>query len=696
MADAPGRGDVRGRPDLLPLWFERGLVVATTGVLSFGGIGLLLAVVGQYSMLSAFAGGTALTVLASILAWPRRGEQSTRDHIVSRGVRYPAIGMCIMALGFAIWNGADAGHHVAIGRDPGVYAVTGKWIATHGNLEVPTDPQWATKAGGVSVVLPGTYLEDGNRLEFQFNHLMPVLLAEAENLGGDGLLFRVPAVLGALALCAVYAAGCRFVRRPWLVLAAVGALALSLPQLNVSRDTYSEPSVELLLWSGLWLTLVAYQRRRLGMALVAGAVLGGTLLSRVDALVYLIPLPMVAALVLLAARSRAEQRQLRRLHLAVLIGVVPVALLGTLDVIERSGKYYTDLLPQIQQLRLAMAASVLVGFVLLVVWPRVAPRAAGLTGWVAAHRQGLSVATAVSLVLGLLAAWGLRPDAMQGRSTLVPLVGGLQRQAGLPVDPMRTYGEYSISWISWYLGPIAVTLAIIGIAVVAARMWQRIDPDKGLILSAAGLGSALYVWKPLIVPDQIWAMRRFVPATLPLMVLLAAVGIAALGRVVATSAAGSGWERPVIVVGAAGILMFPLGITYPVARFEPQAAILTVVQAACKTVGPRGAILFAADDPAGLLLPTAVRNWCDAPVAVLERPQSDAEIQQLARSWQASGRTLWVVGSTADKISASAPGVEAVLVASATSSRELEMTIQRAPQSYTRSVMTLYAGSVAP
>src|ERR1019366_2747788 len=206
------------------------------------------------------------------------------------------IGMCIIAVGFATWNGLDAAHHVAIGRDPGVNAVAGKWIATHGDLEVPADPQWATKPGALSVVLPGTYLQDGNRLEFQFDHLVPVLLAEADNLGGDGLLFRVPAVLGALALCAVYAAGCRFVRRPWLVLAAVGTLALSLPQLNVSRDTYSEPSVELLLWSGLWLMLVAYQRKRFGMALVAGAALGGTMLGRVDAFIYLIPLPMLGAL----------------------------------------------------------------------------------------------------------------------------------------------------------------------------------------------------------------------------------------------------------------------------------------------------------------------------------------------------------------------------------------------------------------
>jgi Dolichyl-phosphate-mannose-protein mannosyltransferase len=682
--------------DLLPLWFERGLVVATAGVLSFGGFGLLLAVVGQYSMLPAFAVGTLLTVLVSTLAWPRRGAHSTVDRNKSRAVRYPAIGMCIMALGFAIWNGIDAGQHVAIGRDPGVYAVTSHWIATHGNLEVPTHPEWTAPAGAVSVLLNGTYVEGGNRLEFQFNHLMPVLLAEADNLGSDRLLFRVPALLGALALCAVYAAGCRLVRRPWLVLAAVGTLALSLPQLNVSRDTYSEPSVQLLLWSGLWLMLVAYQRKRFGMAVVAGAALGGTLLSRVDALVYLIPLPLLGALVLLAARSTAERRHLWKMHLGVLIGAVPVALLGTFDVIERAGAYYTDLHAQMRLLQLAMAASVLAAVVLLAVWPRLAPRAAGMTDWVAASRQGLAITSSVVLVVGLFAAWMLRPAAMTSITNPISLVAGLQRQAGLKMDPTRAYSEYSITWISWYIGPIAVTLAIIGVGLVAARMWRRIDPAGALLLSVAGFGGALYLWKPSITPDQIWAMRRFVPAMMPLMVLLAALSIAALGHAVASSTAGRAWQRPVVTIAAIGMLMFPLGAMRRVAHFEAQTGVLSVVQSACKTVGPRGAIAFAADDPAGMLLSTAVRTWCDVPVAVLTRPQSTAEIQQIVRSWQAGGRTLWVVGSSADSVAKSAPGINATLVASATSPRQLEMTIQRAPQNYSQGVLTLYAGPVAP
>jgi hypothetical protein len=523
---------------------------------------------------------------------------------------------------------------------------------------------------------------------------MPVLLAEADGLGGDRLLFWVPALLGSLGLLAVYAAGCRFVGRPWLVLAAVGALALSLPQLNVSRDTYSESSVEFLLWSGLWLTITAYRRGRLGMAVLAGAALGGTLLSRVDAFAYLIPLPVLGAVALLMAKSRAERRQVSRMHLGLLVGAVPIALLGTFDVIARAGHYYVDLGRQIQQLRIGMAGSILVGIMLLAVWPRLAPHAAPLTTWVSARRRGLAVTSSVTAVLGLLAAWLLRPAVTHELGDSISLIGGLQARSGLAVEPNRTYSEFSFSWLSWYLGPITVTLAIIGVALLVASMWRRIDAVGAFVLSVPGFASVIYLWKPSIIPDQIWAMRRFVPATLPLLVLLAAVAIAALAQLAAKSAAGAAWQRSVLIVGAAGLLMFPIATASPVASFEPQAGALTVVQGLCRTVGPRSAIVFAANDAPGVLLPTAVRTWCDVPVAVLTRPQSQAEILQMARSWQAGGRKLWVVGSSAALTEKSAPGTNARHIATASSPRELEMTIQRAPAAYAGSVFSIYAGPV--
>ena len=64
-------------------------------------------------------------------------------------------------------------------------------------------------------------------------------------------------------------------------------------------------------------------------------------------------------------------------------------------------------------------------------------------------------------------------------------------------------------------------------AVVIRRLARATDPPLLLPLAVLGAGTALYLFRPSIAPDQIWAMRRFVPAGLPLLCLLAAVALAA-------------------------------------------------------------------------------------------------------------------------------------------------------------------------
>ena len=252
----------RHTPEAIPLWFERLLVIATAGVLAFGSFGLLLAVIGVYHFSVVLPVGLVLTAGLSWVAWPEGPPRSTGRRVTS----WAAAAMCVVAIGSATWNGLHAGHHVAIGRDPGVYAVTAKWIATRGNLVMTTGEEWSSKSSGTDTVFGGSYAEGPNHSQFQFDHLTSVLLAEGDGLAGDRLLFRMPAILAALGLLAVYAVGCRLIRRPWITLAATAGLAISLPELNVGREILSEPAVQLFLWSGIGLVAVAWERRRLGPA----------------------------------------------------------------------------------------------------------------------------------------------------------------------------------------------------------------------------------------------------------------------------------------------------------------------------------------------------------------------------------------------------------------------------------------------
>jgi hypothetical protein len=684
--DAHGRASLSGPPDLLPLWFERGLVVVIAAVVSFGAFGLLMAVLGHYSVLTVFFVGGVGTVIGSMLAWPRRNSNPPAP----RGVRLPAIGMCIVALGFLVWNGVDDGHYVSVDRDPGIYAAAGKWIASNGSLEVQAGTVWTSKGTEFAWSSAGMYPEGNGRLEFQFNHLVAVLLAEGENIGGDRLMFAIPALLGALALCAVYAAGCRLVRRPSLVLAAVTALALSLPEMSVARDTYSETSAQLLLWSGLWLLLTAYERQRLGVALLAGMAVAGTMLSRVDALVYLIPLPILGGMALLAARSREDKRFLWRMYGAVLVGALPMTILGTIDVMYRTGGYYMALHGQVTLLRLGFTISTLSALVLVVVWPRLH----ALRRWTDQKRSTLAAVAAAIAVFGLLAAWSLRPALQHAHSVSNVTAAAAQSSEGLPPDPTRTYGEQTMNWIAWYLGAVTLAFAIVGIGILISRVIRRSEPAAALLLTVAGVGTALYLWTPQITPTQIWAMRRFVPAALPFLVLTSGFAIDAGLTALPRLGLNRTWTRLVPIAAVFAVLAFPLGATLPVRSFQSQAGFIGVVDKTCVTIGQDAAVIFVRDDRLSLTLPQTIRGYCGVPAVWLVKAVSADRLKAVADSWRAQGRTLWVLGSSPELIAKSAPGLSPSLVGIAVNEHQLEETLSRPPTTYHTEVLQVYAAKV--
>jgi hypothetical protein len=686
--DPPRHFDLSGPPDLLPLWFERGLVVATAGVLSFGAFGLLMAVLGHYSALPVFLVGGAGTLIGSVLAWPRRKATGPAP----RGVRLPAIGMCAIALGFLVWNGVENGHYVSIDRDPGIYAAAGKWIASEGSLEVQAGKAWTSKGTEFNWSSIGMYPVEDGRLEFQFNHLAAVLFAEGESIGGDRLLFVVPAVLGALALCAVYAAGCRLVRRPFLVLAAVTALAVSLPEMSVARDTYSETSAQFLLWSGLWLLLTAYERRRLGVALLAGMAVAGTMLSRVDALVYLIPLPILGAVTLLAARSAEDRRFLRRMYAAVILGAIPVTILGTIDLMYRTGDYYKTLHGQVTLLRLGFTASMVGALVLVGLWPRLH----AVRRWTGQKRSALGAIGANVAIFGLLAAWSLRPALQHAHSVINLTVSAAQISEGLPVDAHRTYDEQTMNWIAWYLGPVALAFAIVGIAILVSRFIRRPEPAVALLLTVAGIGTALYLWTPQITPTQIWAMRRYVPAALPFLVLASAFAVDAGLTVLPRLGLNRTWTRLIPIAAVAAVIAFPVGAVLPVRNFESQAGFIGVVNKVCATVGRNAAVIFVPNDRLDLTLPQTMRSYCGVPATQLGQAVSAERLKTIAGSWRAEGRALWVLGSTPGVIAKSAPGLSPSLVGTAINTQQLAETLSRPPTTYRTEELQIYAARVSP
>jgi hypothetical protein len=662
-----------------PFWFEYLVLIGGVGVLSFGGIGLLLADLGHYSAALALPLGAIGTVAGVLAGRPRHDGMSPRG----RGTTLPALAMCAVAVGIAAWNTIDIAHHVVIGRDPGVYANTGRWLAEHGTLVIPAS---AVPVRHVDWSAYGTYVQPDGTLQFQFPHFLPAVLAEAHNIGGDALMFRLPAILGALAMLMMYAVGCRVVRRPWLVFAAVTGVGLSLPQLSVSRDTYSEVATQLLLWTGLMFLLRGYAKRAPGPVFLGGLAVGGTLMTRIDGVAYLIALPAVAAVGWLAVVPGADRRALARLHGAALLGVLPTAILGTIDVQRRAGHYYDDLHAQVTKLYLALGLSVAVALVLVAL----APRLAAARSWLQARRGGFAIGVAWMIAVGLALAWSLRPAGpKQTTQALGTLVGGLERGENLPVQANRSFGEQSMRWIEWYIGPVALAAAIAGLCVLSVRAIRRGSASASVLLTTCGVTTAIYMWRPSITPDQIWAMRRFAPASLPLLMLAAAVAVDAVATAFATPRSGPAWPRRIAIAGAAAMIAFPLGATLPVARFQPYANYLPLIRHTCTTIGPNAAVLVPIGDR-DVRLTQTLRSWCDVPAARFAAPLTAAQLHDVTAAFQAEGRTLWVLAAAAATVTKAAPQLAPRLVGTAISNREIQMTLLRPPQNYMTLRLTVY------
>ncbi|GIU90698.1 MAG: hypothetical protein KatS3mg010_1797 [Acidimicrobiia bacterium] len=335
-------------------------------MVAFGGAGLVLAVAGVYRPSLAYALGGVCTGALVVLARPVLGARGRDD----RAAHVVAAAGVVLVVAIGAWNVANRSEHVLINRDPGVYANAGRWLASNGDLRVTPAPRAVTEIEGLTQHSFGVYLADDGNLELQFAHLLPVLLAEAHRVGGDSLMFAVPAILGAAALLAFFVVLWRFTRVPWIALVGTAALGLTLPQVAFSRDTYSEIPTQLLAFTVVWLLLVPAAARSAPTMLVAGVVAGALQMVRIDALILLAGVPLAFAVFFVTAEP-AARRGIARGAASFAAGASIGLAVGLVDLVLRSGDYYRDLSGEVRSLVVATVGAVVVAVAFAVAGPRI-------------------------------------------------------------------------------------------------------------------------------------------------------------------------------------------------------------------------------------------------------------------------------------------------------------------------------------
>lgn len=532
----------------------------------------------------------------------------------------PAGALIVLAVCSIALNSHFTSEHVLTDRDPGVYLNVAVSLVAQQSLV--QDPQ-TERFGGADVDFSSQgfqYYEDDDVVRPQFLHGLPAFVAVLDGLAGHRLALRAPALLGGVTIVA-FGLLLRWLVPPWPATLGAATLGGLVVQFWISRDMYSEVLAQALLWLSLLLVMSVRDRLPVGthdrrqlhaLAVSAGLSMAALSVTRIEAPV-LLPVLVVAGSVL---RRRGAD-------LGTWLAVVGLPLLGLalwlvdLLVIARPYWYLAD-----DARKLTVASVISSG--LLFAGHCAASRLELDAAWA---RRRHRVALAVSSLVPLLAVAGLL------RSQLPPerrdrVDGGMQMieaANGLAPEGLRTYAEQSVVWLTWYVGWPAFLVGVLGLAFLAHQAVAGSDRALPLLLAAGTLPlTLLYLWRPSAYPDHLWVMRRYITATLPLLVVGVALGVTLLSSKLA------GRRRSIAAVALWGSVLTGVATTSaPLIRINPHDGQLGWITDVCDALPADSVVLVDTAESLHLVLPAPIRSFCRLPSAAV-RNNSEASIRAAA------------------------------------------------------------------
>ena len=514
-----------------------------------------------------------------------------------------------------IWlNRTYTAQYVILQRDPGIYTLRAMWLVDHSTPLIDMSAESAAIAGAPGATTSVlAFPASGTTVYPQSSGLLPGLLAVAGWVAGLAGVLKGNLIVGAVALLAVYGFGRRLLGPVWALM-PLAALATCMPMVAFARAPYSEPVALAATFGGLTALWTAWDSQKLSRFAVAGALVGVGSLARIDGGATIIGVLSGFGLVTFAATSAVQRRRAAGRATVFFAGAAVLNGLGWVDSRLNSPLYLATEAQNVYPL-----AAVTVTAWLIVIALAVIPLGP-IRRWLARSREQVARLAALA---GLLTAavvisrplwWTSTQDT--GNPALERLLRGMQIDSGLSLDAGRTYDESTVNWLAMYLGWTAILLAALGLSMLAARIVRVRDPRIAMFVMTVTAVSLLYLNKASIFPDQIWAMRRFLPVVLP--GLLVAAGYPLL-RLAGTRPAVA-WIAPALGVLVVGGSMTPwAGPVWTVANAGGQ---VQEMQAGCGAVAGRPVVLTGPNPGSAWFLPT-FKIGCGVPTIQYVQPTTE-------------------------------------------------------------------------
>lgn len=642
----------RDRLDLVERLFLIGAV--SVGVSAW--LALFLAELGRFGTLRA-AGLEALASLAAVLVARIFGLRPGPPLCRPRGPSSWGPFALVLLAAFVLQ--ARPSEYIVGGRDPGAYVAAMGVIARTGaithldpvvasipesdlglfyaNLDEPPfhftleadddkpQPSWP-RFMGFELDHPKSGL-----ITPQFFHLFPAFGAYLfETMGVRGAL-ATPPVFGILGTLAAFLLARRYFGT---TVALVGALGLATTVLQVwfARYPVSEGFSQFLILTGLLAHRLDQESETSTFGWLAGAFLGLSFLVRIDSVLLVLPVALWAAVQLL---ERTGPWRSKVAALALPFGFLLAH--AAVHAVFFSKRYAHQILTRPYWNHPALFwILVLAALALLfsVAWKR------GPSMIAAASGQAERIRLATLLILALAAAYALalrpslsawaggdgnpRADKLADPTLLQSL--GFHRLAAHDAQALRRY--------SWFVGAPALALSFLGLGILLRRSGRR----ELLTLSVLLVFSGFYFYKIRVFNDYFFAMRRYVPVTLPFTFILAALALVTLARMS---------KRGRLAAAFLGLAALASSLTHtrPIFSFVDWKGSVRFVADVARRFGPKDVVLF--EQPKTIhLLSLPLWGLYGANALEFRRFNPDPEkLRHLISAWRSSYRNIYFVTS---------------------------------------------------
>lgn len=482
-----------------------GLAVVTT-LAAVAAWSLALAQSGRHDGWLALGLGVATTGVVAAVALALDGRPRVRFDPVELAI----LGALTLAGVFMFLPGFN---YVWDDKDPGVYVAHGYAIARDGDVWIDDD----VVARGVSPAtdqagrFPGVWFQADrpNQVTSQFYHQYSALLATAHDLAGSGGLLNVNPVVAVVSVGLTVLA----VRRAasTLVAALTGALLVtSMMQVWQARYPSTEIPAQAMLAGALLAAVLAIERRSAGAGLVAGLLAGAGFLARPDGFLYIV---LAAAAVALAlATDRFDRRSWA--VLGGLAATVPYAFWNAY--VARELYSASNDVPGAVVVGGAVVALLAAG------WAARYPIRAVARRW-----PGFDLARPDELPRRLRLGIGLTVGL--AAATVLVLLFFRQEIFGLDYDYLvfsgrveRSFDELNMKWLSYFVTVRGLVLMGAGIFVLMLSRWRA--ALFALVVPGALL-LPLYLYDAKVSMRLMWWVRRFIPAVVPVIMILIALAL---------------------------------------------------------------------------------------------------------------------------------------------------------------------------